>query len=712
MSEEEATILEEQIDTLLVERFGFAAFRRGQREAIVTLLRERRLLCIQPTGHGKSLLYQLPSLLLPGMTLVISPLLALVRDQLGHLDERFGIPAAAINSDQTPEENADAIDRATRGALKILFVAPEQLDNLDTAAVLETLPISLFVVDEAHCISTWGHDFRPSYRQIVKVLQRLQARHAELHVLGLTATADRRTEGDIAEQLQDPTGAALHVARETMDRPNIALSVYEAQGLPAKLARLHQLLAQVDGSGILYCATREQTELVARYLQTRGHDVISYHAGYDPQKKRQLQEAFIAGRHRAIAATNALGMGIDKPDIRFIVHVDVPGSITAYYQEVGRAGRDGEAARGILLFDAEDRKIQQHFIHASQPTPEDFDAVLAQIDPDEEGYGPNQTRIKSRSGLHPTRVTVVLAELMEQGFIEKVKQGKSQVYQRKEEPGRPDQPVLERYVRQRAVRDRELEAMLAYGERRVSCLMQSLRLALGDAEATPCGHCSLCVPEAWDALGSRGGSSAEGADSVRDVDDAQRWLAYRDIPIPESRVPAFCEGLTLLSSEDRAPLFLQFMRQRADPSCATLPAGLAELLQSKLASLARRHTFCAVVGLPSRTWSQRQRVLDDIAAALGCALAEPLLAWQDEPAARQGELFNNDQRKENVSGKLTLLEDPPTEGALLLVDDYLGSGHTLKEAVRTLRKQGGFAGEIVPLTMAKVRWRLGRRGMI
>jgi ATP-dependent DNA helicase RecQ len=711
---------EEQLERLLVERFGFETFRDGQRAAILALLEQRRLLCIQPTGHGKSLLYQLPSLLLPGMTLVISPLLALVRDQLGHLDERFGIPAAAINSDQTPEENDAAVKRALGGELKILFIAPEQLDNLDTADVVSRLPISLLVVDEAHCISTWGHDFRPSYRQIVKVLERLAADNAELHVLGLTATADQRAEADIARQLADPhtPQRRLHVAREAMDRPNIALGVASTSGLPQKLALLDRLLGDIDGSGILYCATRDQTEIVARYLRDCGHDVVSYHAGYAPDKKRELQRAFIGGRHRAIAATNALGMGIDKPDIRFIVHVDVPGSITAYYQEVGRAGRDGLPARGILLFDRADSRIQEHFIQSAQPTPEDFEAILQCIRPessaDSEAQWPNQRRIKSRSGLHPTRVTVVLAELLEQGFIEKVKQSGRQVYRRVDD--RQGSPDLERYKRQREVRDKELEAMLRYGEGQVDCLMQSLRVALGDHDAERCERCSLCRSndghaEDWATLAID--------ESLFDMGAAARWLESRDILIPESRVPKYSEGLALLDSEDRAPLFIQFMRQRAKSDCDRLPDRLLELLETKLAGLRERHRFGAVIAMPSRTWTQRQDTLARVAAGLGCERIDPLLDWDEPPQTRQGERLNNDQRRENVAGKMGLvggdggavdLGEP--SGALLLLDDYIGSANTLKEAVRCLRKQGGFAGEIVPLTIAKVRWRLGRSGMV
>ncbi len=276
-----------------------------------------------------------------------------------------------------------------------------------------------------------------------------------------------------------------------MDRPNLALHVLPVNGLARKLVTVQALLDDFDGCGIIYCATREHTELAAAYLRQAGLDAVAYHAGFDPEHKRRVQQAFLQGGHRAIVATNALGMGIDKPDIRFVMHVDVPGSITAYYQEVGRAGRDGLPAAGVLLFDEADRRIQDHFIHAAQPTPKDFAKILQGLDPDDTGMWPSLNLLKVRSGLYPTRVTVIVAELVEQGLIAKRLQERKQVYVRTDAQQQPD---LSRYERQHQVRGRELEAMLSYGRGEVACAMQALRQALGDTEATPCGHCGHCDP--------------------------------------------------------------------------------------------------------------------------------------------------------------------------------------------------------------------------
>ncbi len=684
------------LDQVLRERFGFKDFRPGQRQAVEALFRNRRILCIQPTGYGKSLLYQLPSVFLDGVTLVVSPLLALMRDQINHLQHRFGIPAGSINTDQSVEENQRTREAARSGKLRILFVAPEQLDNLDTFDFLMALPVSLLVVDEAHCISTWGHDFRPSYRRIVEAVHRFEKNKPGLHVLGLTATADGRTERDIAAQLAEPGSAPLRVLRSGMDRPNLALGVVTVKGPAGKLALLADLLGKLDGCGILYCATRDQAEIVAEYLNANGISAAAYHAGFDSELKRQLQHDFLSGNHRVIAATNALGMGIDKPDIRFIVHVDVPGSITAYYQEVGRAGRDGQPARGFLLYDADDRRVQEYFINSAQPMAADFDAVMHALTPDRDGMYPSLLGIKVRTGLHPTRVSVVTSELMEQGFLVKQRQSRSQVYR---PTGKRGKPNLDRYKKQHEVRKKELTAMLDYGEGKVACLMQTLRCALGDDNAMACGRCSLCDEAPWRL-------------DIPDASKAEAWLTNREVPIAAMSRPRMAAGFALLNGDLRGRTFIRFMKQRADAGTPGLNGELAVRLEARLQALAGRHRFTAVVPIPSRTWAQRQETARLAGETLGVPVLYDFLAMAFEPEHRQGQLLNNDQRRQNVRDLFRVVGNLNRTGDILLLDDYTGSGATLKEVVNTIRKQTGFKGNIVPLTMARVRWRLGKPGMV
>lgn len=689
-----STVESTEIDRVLAERFGFSEFRPGQRASVEELLQgSGGLLCIQPTGYGKSLLYQLPAALLEGITLVVSPLLALMRDQLAHLNDRFGLAAASINSDQSEEENEAARAAAAAGRVRLLFVSPEHLDHVARFEALAALKIEMLVVDEAHCISTWGHDFRPAYRQIVHLLRALQLRHPALRVLGLTATADERVEDDIRAQLQRPGGAPLVVHRSSMDRPNLSLAVVGLEGMNHKLAYLAEIVPRLPAPGILYCATREHTELVATYLRSRGVPAMAYHAGLESERKRALQAEFLHGDCPVIAATNALGMGIDKSDLRYVVHVDVPGSVTAYYQEVGRAGRDGRPARGILLYDPEDRRIQEHFIDSAQPHPDDFEALLGAIGDSAEPLG--LTALKVRTGLHPTRVTVVIAELVEQGFLGKRSAGGKQVYERTEKTGAPE---LGRYHNQQAVRSRELEAMLTYGRLEADCLMATLRRALGDRAAQRCGHCSLC----------RGQRSS--VDVAAGANEAQRWLEARPAPIAASARPELAEGLALLDGELAGPLFIKFFRGRE--VAGPLPPGLAELLRAQIGRLAAEHGFSAVTAVPSRDWQQREEALAIAAEALGVPALPDLLVWREEPPARQTELRNNDQRRENVDGRMKLGEARRPAGALLLLDDFIGSGATLKEAARVLRREAKLTAKVVPLTLAKIRWKLGQTGRI
>ena len=456
-----------------------------------------------------------------------------MRDQLDHLETRFHVPAATINSDQEDAENERAIARASQGELRILFLAPEQLDRVDRLQWLSSLDVRLLVIDEAHCVSTWGHDFRPAYREIGRFARALRERAAPARVLALTATADARTAEDIRAQLEP-----IELHRRSMDRPNLSLHLRRAASVAEKLELLDSFLHQEPGCCLLYCATRESTDVVSEYLARRGHEVAGYHAGLAPERKKQLQADFIAGRYHAIAATNALGMGIDKADLRAVVHVDIPGSITAYYQEVGRAGRDGLPARGLLLYDPEDRRVQEYFIHSAQPELADFAAVLDAVAEQPRG----QTEIKRVTGLHPTRVIVVLAELVEQGQLRKQLDGRRQVYAPTDVATPPE---LSRYENQQVVRTRGLQAMIRYAEGD-GCLMHTLREHLGDDASSPCGRCDRCRGETLE---------------LRAAGDAAAWLGRRAVVIRGYR-GVLDEGRALFDSARRSRGFVEFMRQR------------------------------------------------------------------------------------------------------------------------------------------------------
>lgn len=690
--------IDQQLLETLKSKFGFNNFRPNQLEAIKCLMQEGSALCIHPTGFGKSLLYQLPAMLLEGITVVISPLLALMRDQEKQLNKRFGIPAAAINSDQSEEENNTVRDLLFQDMIKILFVSPEQLENIDRFEYLLSLPIELIVVDEAHCISTWGHDFRPGYRQIIRFVQALQNKKNDIKILGLTATANERTEIDIKQQLS-LSCRPIKVMRQSMDRANISLSVLRVESSAKKLIACEQIIRQIDGCGIIYCATRDNVECVSKYLQTCGINSGAYHAGFLPPEKLQMQQDFLEDKFKVLAATNALGMGIDKSNLRYIIHYDIPGSITAYYQEIGRCGRDGLSSQAILIYDPDDKRIQRHFIESSQPKIEDFEKVLHAV---ATSVGdPNLSTIKELSGLHPTKVIVILAELIEQNILKKVMSRGTQVYVKTPEFHSPN---LIRYETQLAVKSRELESILHYAEQNSSCRMEILRQALGDQSTSSCMSCSTCTLT----------SLKYEDDPVKTV-AVTSWLADQGVSIPPSKTLKTSIGLALLDGRLRTPPFIDFMRGRTTVSSDPLgiPEEVLIRLKNHLALIASKNRVSAVIAIPSRTWAARTVLTEFLGKALDAPVFTNLLFWKHLPNNRQGELMNNDQRYQNVRYQMAANFQPKIgPGPIILFDDYFGSGNTIKEAGRVLRKDVCLNNEIIPFTIAFVKWKLGSPGMI
>ena len=361
----------------LHEHFGFADFREGQREVIAAILEGKDAVVVMPTGSGKSLCYQLPAMMFPGATLVVSPLIALMKDQVDALRAR-NLPATFINSSIAEREQWARIDALGRGQFKLVYVAPERFRSSRFLEALKSINVSLFAVDEAHCISTWGHDFRPDYLRLKGVVQALNGGGRGAQTLALTATATPYVRSDIVQQL-GLTKPETFVSG--FDRPNLTIDVVHTEKEREKVARIKRLAKTHDGSGIIYAATRKAVEQVALQLQGQGLSVSVYHAGMGDAIRVKAQEDFMSGRTQMIVATNAFGMGIDKPDIRFVAHYQMPGSIEAYYQEIGRAGRDGLPSSCVLLFNYADKNTHDFFIEGSYPTAdlvrEVYSALLA-----------------------------------------------------------------------------------------------------------------------------------------------------------------------------------------------------------------------------------------------------------------------------------------------------------------------------------------------
>ncbi|NRQ43207.1 DNA helicase RecQ [Rheinheimera sp. YQF-2] len=341
---------------LLKQAFGYSEFRDGQSDVILAALQGRDSFVLMPTGGGKSLCYQLPALLLPQVTIVVSPLMSLMKDQVDALKAN-GIAAEFINSSLSREEVLQVFARLRRGELKLLYVAPERLLQPNFLDRLQDVGVSLFAIDEAHCISQWGHDFRPDYMALALLKQRF----AGVPVMALTATADAATRQDILQQLtlQQPY---IHLG--SFDRPNIRYTVQE------KFRPVEQLTAylqQQDGaSGIVYCSSRRKVDELTEQLKQRGFNAAAYHAGLSSEQRNAVQDAFKRDDYQLIVATVAFGMGVNKSNIRYVVHFELPRTIEAYYQETGRAGRDGVAAEAILLFDPADIARMKRWLEAEE----------------------------------------------------------------------------------------------------------------------------------------------------------------------------------------------------------------------------------------------------------------------------------------------------------------------------------------------------------
>ncbi|MCA9123833.1 MAG: RecQ family ATP-dependent DNA helicase [Planctomycetaceae bacterium] len=341
-------------------RFGLREFRPGQRAVIETVLAQQDCLCIMPTGGGKSLCYQLPAVLRPGVTLVVSPLIALMKDQVDSL-RAHGVAATFINSVLTLSEQRQRLEQMAAGAFDLVYIAPERLRNPRFMEALRGTKVELLAVDEAHCISEWGHDFRPDYARLGQFRERL----GFPPTIALTATATPDVRSDIEKQLRLKDAEVFITG---FARTNLRFEVFESAGGREKNNSLLRVLAETPGAGIVYASTRKKCEEVMEFLQQETKRKVGlYHAGLTPEQRRQVQDRFMGGEVDVIVATNAFGMGIDKAELRFVVHYNMPGTLEAYYQEAGRAGRDGKSSRCAMLFSFSDRYVQEFFIDMRYP---------------------------------------------------------------------------------------------------------------------------------------------------------------------------------------------------------------------------------------------------------------------------------------------------------------------------------------------------------
>lgn len=397
----------------LKQTFGFDKFHDDQWETIDRILKGERVLLIEKTGFGKSLCFQFPATVFEGTTVIFSPLIALMRDQVKKLNS-LGIVAKCINSEQTPEENTQIIEDAKSGKVKILYIAPERQENSEWIEATREMNLSMVVIDEAHCISSWGHDFRPAFRRIINLVKLLPA---GMPVLATTATATKKVESDIASQI----GGNISVLRGNLLRENFNLFVIKVSSEDEKLIWLGKNLERIPGNGILYTGTRVDTEIYTKWFEHLKLSTIGYNAGLDTDSRIAIEDGLMSNKWKCVISTNALGMGIDKPDIRFIIHTQIPQSPIHYYQEIGRAGRDGKPSNIILFYNPEDNKLPEAFIEGGRPSISKYEKVINATRNELLG----ERELIKKTNLKQTQIRVIKSDLIEQGIIREITVGRS-----------------------------------------------------------------------------------------------------------------------------------------------------------------------------------------------------------------------------------------------------------------------------------------------
>jgi ATP-dependent DNA helicase RecQ len=660
-----------------------ADFRAGQLEAIRDVVTDRaRVLCVQRTGWGKSAVYFVATALLreagAGPTLIVSPLLALMRNQLTAA-ARLGLKAHTINS--TNREEWDEVgDRLAAGTVDLLLISPERLNNprfREDMLPLFARSVGLLVIDEAHCISDWGHDFRPDYRRVKDMLDRLGP---EVAVLGTTATANDRVVADVVSQLTTVEATEpLRTYRGELARPSLRLEVLDLPQPAQRLAWLASHLPNIAGSGIVYTLTKRDADQVATFLTAQGIDAVAYSGEHDTEDRIEIEDRLLRNEIKAVVATSALGMGYDKPDLSFVVHYQAPGSVVAYYQQIGRAGRAVDHADIVLLRGGEDRRIQDFFIEQAFPDRERVRAVLDDLETAGDD-GRTTREMMTVVNLGMGRIEAMLKILDVEGAVTRAGSRWRLV------PDTMWTYDAERYAQVTALRRDEQRAMAAFGSDG-RCLMRVLQEELDDPSPEDCGRCSVCA----------GHRFATPLDPAL-VEAAGRHLRSKPIELEVKKMAPDPAGVMRKIPDD----------VRVEPGFALArfgdggwwPAierglGAGEFEGDVIAALADLVRAAGADWVTSVPASRLGDTLERLAQSLPTPHVH--LLERVEPRPPQREMANAAQQVANVRGAFRVA-GKPLAGTGVLLDDRRHSGWTLSMVGGQLRRAG--AERIVPVALA------------
>jgi len=659
--------------------FGFENFYDKQWETIERIFAGKRVLLIEKTGFGKSLCYQFPATQFDGITVVFSPLIALMRDQVKALNEK-GISASYINSEQSKDENNRVIQEALQRKVKILYIAPERQENIEWIEATRKMKLSMVVIDEAHTISVWGHDFRPAFRRIINLVKLLPQ---DFPVLATTATATERVQKDIEKQIS----GNITTIRGSLIRENFELYVIKVSSEDEKLIWLAKNLSKLEGTGIIYTGTRVNTEIYSKWFEFLGINTTEYNAGLDAESRKEIENGLMSNKWKAVISTNALGMGIDKSDIRFIIHTQIPASPIHYYQEIGRAGRDGKPAKLILFYNntkdekgiEEDYKLPKAFIDGGRPSLKNYQKVIKVLK--QEPLGERQ--IMKATNIKQTQVRVIKADLIEQGIIKEVLYDRRKKYEYQF-----DAPELntKSFEELRKKKLKELNSMIEYVNLTTS-RMKFLCDYLGDN-----------TPHSY--LNCDNTNLSKYTVSIKD-EYFEKLKEYRETFFPVLKVESKRSNIVngIAASYYGASSVGAAIHRSKYENGGDFPDFLLRLTLKAFKKHYGNEIFDYIIYVPP---TESGDLVKNFAEKLSKVLKIPIsynLVKISETKPQK--VFQNScLKKDNVSGKFEYKNPDEIAGkSVILFDDIFDSGATIKEIGSLLTKYG--VEKIAPLVIAR-----------